>query len=74
MNFLNLYELGEILAEYLHFAGPLSVAITDFVRAQRAAILFFDLLCQTSTFRTQRDAGYQTNVHRPVVVKRAVIG
>ena len=34
MNFLNLYELGEISAEYLHFAGPLSVAITDFVRAQ----------------------------------------
>ena len=40
MNFLNLCELGEISAEYLHFAGPLSVAITDFVRAQRAAILF----------------------------------
>ena len=27
----------------------------------------------TPTFRTQRDAGYQTNVHRPVVVKWAVI-
>ena len=34
--FLNLYELGETSAECLHFAGPLSIAITDFVRAPYA--------------------------------------
>ena len=34
--FLNLYGFGEISAECLHFAGPLSIAITDFVRAPYA--------------------------------------
>ena len=28
---VNLYELGEISAECLHFARPLSIAMTDFI-------------------------------------------
>ena len=34
--FLNLYELDETSAECPHFSGPLSIAITDFVRAPYA--------------------------------------
>ena len=69
---VNLYELGEISAECLQFARPLSIAMTDFVidpyalyseqpfcfQIMKAAILW---LCQKSIFSTQRDTGYQTN-------------
>ena len=71
--------MGEISAEYLHFAGPLSVAITDFVRAPYA-LYSEQPFCFRPFYgcaRIQRDAGYQTTnpyVHRPVVVKRTVIG
>ena len=68
---VNLYELGEISAECLHFARPLSIAMTDFVidpyalySEQPFCFSIFvgshSMVVPDVFFSTQRDAGKQT--------------